>query len=69
MNTTQGEYWRTRSRDLWKDQNPGCHTGASGFGYVAQDGEADKRIDESWQKEIRAERLRLVRVLRARRNS
>jgi hypothetical protein len=69
MNTTALEYWRTRPLLLWELQNPGCHTGASGFGYVALDGPADEQIDEHWKAERQAARLRLVRLLRARINS
>jgi len=30
----------------WSDRNPGCHTHASGFGYVPWPNPADKEIDK-----------------------
>jgi hypothetical protein len=66
VNTTQLEYWRVGSRWLWKDQHPGCHTGASGFDYVPWETELDEHIDEVWRREEKAARQRLVQLLRNR---
>jgi hypothetical protein len=48
----------------WSDRNPGCHTHASGFGYVPWPNPADKEIDKMWAEELDQARIALLSVLK-----
>jgi hypothetical protein len=51
---------------LWELQNPGCHTGCGGCGYVAHYNEADEEIDKFWARELHEARKKLIETLRKR---